>query len=158
MALGGGMAITHYGIKEIEEAYSEPDKPTEHFLPINQYNISIGVMNGGAIQQATNGSTINYTTSNEILRSISDFTNELKQFVENSNLSNDKVEELQIDIQTLELQTNSNKPKTEILKTSLNSIKNIIEGTISGVATNFISSNSELIVNKVIHLLSILSS
>lgn len=158
MALGGGMAITHYGIKEIEEAFSEPDKPTEHFLPINNYNINIGVMNGGAVQQATNNSTINYTNSNEVINAITDFTKELKQFIDNSNLSNDEVEELQTDIQTIEVQSNSKKPKTEILKASLNSIKTIIEGTIAGVTTNVITANSNLLIQKATHLLTLLTA
>lgn len=69
MPLRVGMAITHFEIKEIEDAFTEPDKPTEHFLPINQYNINSGIINGGAIQQATNNSTINYTNSSKILKS-----------------------------------------------------------------------------------------
>lgn len=158
MGSGIRLAITHSGIKEIEEALSEPTEPTEHFLPFNQYNINIGVMNGGAIQQATNNSTINYTNSSEVLNAITDFTGELKQFIDNSNLSNDEVEELQTDIQTIEVQSRSKKPKTEILKTSLNSIKTIIEGTIAGVATNLVTANSNLLVQKATNLLSLLTT
>src|SRR5690349_70026 len=47
MGAGIRLGITHQGIKEIEEALEQPDKPTEHFLPVEQYNINIGVMNGG---------------------------------------------------------------------------------------------------------------
>lgn len=158
MGSGIRLAITHYGIKEIEEALNEPNKQTEHFIPFNQYNISIGVMNGGAIQQSTINSTINYTNSSEILNAITDFTNELKQFIDNSNLSNDEVDELQTDIQTIEVQSKSKKPKTEILKTSLNSIKTIFEGTVAGITTNVISANSETIIQKAAHLLSLLSN
>ncbi len=33
---GINLVITHNGIKEIERALSEPDKPTTHFPPFNQ--------------------------------------------------------------------------------------------------------------------------
>lgn len=158
MGSGIRLAITHNGIKEIEEVLSDPNEPTEHFLPFNQYNINIGVMNGGAIQQATNNSTINYTNSSEILSAIADFTNELKQFIDNSNLSNDEVEELQTDIQTIEVQNKAKKPKTDILKTSLNSIKTIFEGTVAGVATNVVTANSGMMLQKVTHLLTLLAN
>jgi hypothetical protein len=159
-AMGSGirLAITHSGIKEIEEALSEPNKGTEHFLPINQYNINIGVMNGGAIQQATKNSTINYVNSIEIINEINNFTKELKNFISNSNLSNEEIEELQTDIQTIEIQSNSKKPKKEILKTSLTSIKTILEGVVAGVSTNVITANSETIIQKVTHLLSLMTN
>jgi hypothetical protein len=32
-------AITHNGVKEIEEVLSSPDRPTEHFLPYSQYTL-----------------------------------------------------------------------------------------------------------------------
>jgi predicted nucleic acid-binding Zn-ribbon protein len=115
-------------------------------------------MNGGAIQRATNNSIINYTNSSEILNAIADFTNELKQFIDNSNLSNDEVEELQTDIQTIEVQRKSKKPKTEILKTSLNSIKTIIESMVAGVATNVITANSDTLIQKATHLLTQLAN
>jgi len=158
MGAGIRLTITHCGIKEIEEALSEPSEPTEHFLPFNQYNINIGVMNGGAIQQATNNSIINYTNSSEVLNAIADFTNELKQVIDNSNLSSDEVEELQTDIQTIEVQRKSKKPKTEILKTSLNSIKTIIESMVAGLATNVITANSDTLIQKATYLLTLLAN
>ena len=36
---GGLIKISHSGIKEVEEAVSNPKKPTEHFDPIINYNI-----------------------------------------------------------------------------------------------------------------------
>jgi hypothetical protein len=38
-AMGGVIGLTHWGIKEVEQALENPDKPTEHFLPINIINI-----------------------------------------------------------------------------------------------------------------------
>lgn len=159
MGAGIRLTIAHNGIKEVEELLSEPSKSTEHFLPLNQYNtISIHNMSGGAIQQATSNSKINYTTSNEVLKGIAEFTDELKKFISRENLPNDEVEELKTDIETIEVQNKSRKPKTEILKTSLNSIKSIMERVVAGVTTKFIISNSKAIITKANHLIQILQN
>lgn len=49
--MGGGIAITHRGIKEVEQALRTPERRTEHFAPaINLINV--GQMTG-SIQQGT---------------------------------------------------------------------------------------------------------
>jgi predicted RNase H-like nuclease (RuvC/YqgF family) len=85
-------------------------------------------------------------------------TKELKNFISNSNLSNEEIEELQTDIQTIEVESNSKKPKIEILKTSLTSIKTILKGVVAGVSTNVITANSETIIQKITHLLSLMTN
>ena len=40
--------ITHYGVKEIEEALKNPEKPTEHFLPVINF-IKIESMSNSVI-------------------------------------------------------------------------------------------------------------
>lgn len=154
MGAGINLGITHYGVMEVERALSEPDKPTTHFLPFNQYNsINIEVMHGGIIQQATLDSTINYTTSNEVVNSISQFTNDLKEIIEKSSFEKEKKEEIETDIQTIELQINSKKPKSNILKETLKSIKTIVEGTISGVASGAIMTNPSALISKITNLI-----
>lgn len=157
-ALGGGMSITHYGVKEIEEAFTKPDRPTEHFIPVNQYNISIGVMHGGAIQQASNGTTINYTVSNDILDSVKQFAKELNAELHNLKISNAQKSELYSEIQTIEVQSNSPKPKTSILKETLLSVKTILESTIAGVAADLSSSAVQKLLEKTSHLITTLGS
>jgi hypothetical protein len=51
----GFIRLAHRGRKEIEQALSEPEEPTEHFLPlvVTQNYISIGSMTGSQIQQGT---------------------------------------------------------------------------------------------------------
>jgi hypothetical protein len=50
-------------------------------------------MNGGAIQQATNNSTINYITSNETLGKINDYVRELRLNLQELNLPIEQQEE-----------------------------------------------------------------
>lgn len=47
MTLGGGAAITHQGVKEVEDARDVPDRPTDHFPAgiihiTNSHNVNIG--------------------------------------------------------------------------------------------------------------------
>jgi len=37
--IGGGIAITHYGVKEVEGALSHPEESTHYFPPVNIINI-----------------------------------------------------------------------------------------------------------------------
>lgn len=135
MTLGGGFSITHLGILEIEEALSEPDKSTEHFLPFNQYNtIHIENMSGGAIQQASNNSTINNNiVSFNTITSIEDYIEKLTDFVNKDIIDKDIQNELLADIETIKQQTKSPKPKKTILKASLQSVKEILIGASGGI-------------------------
>ncbi len=67
---GSLISITHSGILEVEQAISEPNKPTEHFPPIFNF-ISIEQMNNSQIQQGSAGSnqTYNLTKHNRHLES-----------------------------------------------------------------------------------------
>jgi hypothetical protein len=51
---GGGIGMTHQGVLEMEQAQAAPEKPTEHFPPINF--IHIEHMTQSQIQQGTIGS------------------------------------------------------------------------------------------------------
>lgn len=128
------MTITHAGIKEVERILSKPNEPTEHFLPYNQYNIQIGTMSGGAIQQGTLNSNIAYVASSEAVNELKSFIDSLKSALPTLNLTTEQLQEVEADIQTIEQQGKSPKPKKEILKTVLLSIKTMIEGTAAGVA------------------------
>jgi hypothetical protein len=48
---GGIAGISHWGVREVEEALSNPDEPTHYFPPVNI--ISIGQMISSQIQQAS---------------------------------------------------------------------------------------------------------
>ena len=49
--MGGIISITHYGIKEVEDAKASPAQPTHHFPAVNVINV--GSMVNSAIQQAS---------------------------------------------------------------------------------------------------------
>lgn len=53
MTLGGGAAITHQGVKEVEEAEEHPERPTLHFPP---FVVSV-TTHGGAVHFGNDSST-----------------------------------------------------------------------------------------------------
>lgn len=145
MGAGIRLGITHWGIKEVEAALEMPDKPTEHFLPIANF-IHVETMSGGAIQQGTNHSIINQTVSGSSLNELRAFIETLKEELPKLNLSKEQREEIEADIQTIEQQSKSPKPKTEIIKYGLLSIKTVVEGAIAGIAANIVTPTTQHLI------------
>lgn len=143
MGAGLHLSITHYGIKEVEQALSEPEKPTEHFLPFNQYNtINISNMNGGAIQQATINSNISIV-SNDTIINVENYIEKIRKFVNEDIEDKELKDELLADIETISQQSKSPKPKSAILKLTLNSIKDILVGSLGGAIGTLITPKAQ---------------
>ena len=147
-ALGGIIGLTHIGLKEVEQAIESPDKPTEHFLPINIINI--GTMNNSSLQQATENSTLNYTFNDSKISEIEPITNRLKEILDTLNVSDESKKELSSEIQTLEIQRQSPRPKNIIISESLKTIRTILENAAGSVAGNALTH----IIGQITHLLS----
>jgi len=127
----GGIAITHDGVKEVQEATSNPEEPTLYFPPINVINIHH--MEGSQIQQGTSSSnqTGTFKLTNGV--EINEFIKLLKKQLPELTLTSDDESEIKSDITTLESQVVSSRPKSEIIKESLSSIKRILEGATGSV-------------------------
>lgn len=124
--IGGGISITHYGIKEVESAILNPDQPTQYFPPVNIINIQNMV--GSHIQQGTTSSHQTGSFNVEKTRDVESFIKQLKSELKSIQLSeNDKIE-IETDIATIETQNKSSRPKAGIVKESLSSIQRILEG------------------------------
>lgn len=118
--------ITHEGIKEIEEALSSPDEPTHYFPPVNIINIHH--MEGSQIQQGTVSSSQSGSFITENKNDIETFLNILKNKLPDLNLGVDDKTVINSDIDTVEAQLSSSRPKSSIVKESLKSIQRILEG------------------------------
>ncbi len=129
----GIVHLTHAGVVEIEAALSQPDKPTEHF-PVNI--IHIGQMYQSQIQQGAMGSTQEGAFASLDLPALEAFVRDLKTQIPQLGLTDDDEAEVQSDIATIETQLSSPRPKTEIIKESLRSIRNIAEGTVGSLAAS----------------------
>jgi len=122
--------LSHNGIVEIETAISKPDESTEHFPAINILNV--GTMIGSAVQQGSHYSTLTMTVTGECLEKIKSFASEVQRNLDSLNLATKLKEEAQADINTLISQTNSPKPKPNILRECLESLRTILEGAAGG--------------------------
>lgn len=128
-----GVCLTHAGVVEIEAASSQPDSPTEHF-PVNI--IHIGQMSNSQIQQGTAGSTQSGTFASLDLAAVAEFVEGVKTMLPGLGLTGDDEAEVQTDITTIETQLSSPRPKAEIIKESLRSIRNIAEGAVGSMAAS----------------------
>lgn len=125
------IAITHYGIVEIERALTKPDEPTTYFPPVNI--IHIGQMIGSQIQQSTNKSSqvLNYS-SNDI-EVITKFIADLKGQLPALKLDAETQAEVKADVETIEIQVKSPHPKHIIIREGLLSLRRILEDAAGSV-------------------------
>jgi hypothetical protein len=128
-----GVRLTHAGIVEIETALSQPDTPTEHF-PVNI--IHIGQMSHSQIQQGTADSAQSGTFGSLNLAAVTEFVRALKTQLPQLGLTGDDEAVAESDIATIETQLSSPRPKVEIVKESLRSIRNIAEGAVGSLAAS----------------------
>lgn len=121
--LDAGLYIKHGGVVEVEEALSKPESPTVHF-PANVTNyINIGSMVNSNISQASPNSNVINETGKQDLKEI---VIALKTVLKQAPSGPDR-EELASEIQTIESQIGSPRPKPVIIRESLASAKRILE-------------------------------
>ena len=129
--LGGTITISHAGILEIEEATLNPDKPTEHFLPINIINV--GSMINSGIQQGSNHSNQYVEYKVEDRKVLEELLAILGLNIDNLQLNSEDRKELISEKETIESQIKSPKPKTIIIRESLKTIRSLMEGVASSL-------------------------
>lgn len=122
----GNVSITHRGVLEVEEALSRPEKPTQHFPPMNF--IHIEHMENSQVQQGTYQSTQMAAFTPENLKTLNELVQKLKQELPQVALDSVKEKEAQAEIATIEAQLSSSKPKRIIIEESLKTLRAILEG------------------------------
>ncbi len=132
---GGDVNLTHSGILEVEQAQSQPDEPTQHLAPMNVvYKINAHTITNSPIQQGSPGATQSLTVIGEDHKqNLEDIVRSLRSSIDQLGLEDGDKAELEAEVQTLEAQVTSPKPKKEIVHPSLQSAKNILEGAASSV-------------------------
>ncbi len=123
--MGGSIGLTHAGIKEVEQALEYPDQPTEHFLPVNIINIHS--MQNSTLQQGTNNSTINFHIDQSRMDGIDAIISKLGEIKDTLALTAEQHAELTSEIQTIQSQRSSPKPKNVIIGESLKTIRTLME-------------------------------
>jgi hypothetical protein len=155
-AMGGLMAITHWGIKEIEEAIAAPNEETEHFPPlvIAENYIHVGSMVGSSLQQGTQDS-VQILASTLDLAELKALVDEIREALRAASLSEADQEEAGADLATLDAQIASPRLKPGIVRESLSSLKRIMEGAMgAGVASG--APHLPQLAERVAHMLTLL--
>ncbi len=142
----GSVSLTHEGVREVEEARSQPDHPTEHFAPINI--VYAQTITHSAIQQGSPGATQSFTIINQgEQQKLEAFIRSLRSSMDQLGLEEEQQAELEADIQTLEAQVASPKPKKEVIRPGLQSIGRILEGTASQAAASGLLQTIQALMN-----------
>lgn len=130
VSLGGGISITHWGVKEMEESLLNPTEPTVHFPAVNIINI--GHMENSQIQQGGIGNAQSYVDNTDVedLRKLISMIKDSSQ-----RISFDKTNQqnLSSDLATIEAQLSSSQPKKNVIIECLKSIKTVFEGVASNI-------------------------
>ncbi len=130
--LGGTIGITHYGIKQMEQALEHPNQASRYFPPVNIINI--GTMSNSQIQQGSTQPAQVQSIKVESPVRVKEFIDKLKVELETLPLDTPQKEEIRADIMTVEGQLKKGTPNKAILSESLKSIQTILEGISSNVA------------------------
>jgi len=131
-AIGGMIGITHRGIREVEKALSNPNKPTDYFPPVINI-ISANQIIDSQIQQASPGAIQVVTIGEDKYEKLKEVIQSLKESIDQIPLSIEQKSELKSDIMTVETQLSSQKPKPKIINECVGSIIRILEGAAGSV-------------------------
>ena len=123
--------ISHVGVVEVEAALDNPDRPTQHFLPFNIINVN--QMTNSNIQQASPEATQVVTFDESKYEELKEVILSLKESIDQLGLDPQQKPEFQADIEAIEAQIASSKPKATIITERLGSIKRILESATSSV-------------------------
>jgi hypothetical protein len=84
-------------------------------------------MNNSSLQQGTNNSNISFVYNAQTSVDLNEIINSLYQIKDSLQLSNELQNELISELQTIEIQSKSAKPKNIIINESLKTIRTILE-------------------------------
>lgn len=126
-ALGGTIGITHWGVKEMEQALSDPNKPTTHFPAVVNVIQIAGDVVGSQIQQATEESQQIQITQ-DTQRALTEFLSRLEKDLTEIKAEANTLRDLKADIQTIKAQLGAAQPKRSIVREALSSVRSILEG------------------------------
>jgi hypothetical protein len=128
--------ITHAGVVEVETALDNPDQGTEHFAPVSVTQIFYRDVIGSAIQAGSPGATQTTTIGDLNLDRVRQFVERYEEAEPSLGLEAEEAAEAQADIATIRAQLDSPRPKPEIIRGSLRSVRTILEGATGSLAAS----------------------
>lgn len=142
------LTLTHKGVREVEAARSRPALPTEHFPPLDEIEATLadrppsdqdGTAKVGELTALAESDRL------EVLR----MARSLQDWADRLALGEEQRAEYDADIRTIEAQLDSPRPKTELIKVALESIKSVAEkasnspGSVGNIVSSGIASTIE---------------
>ena len=130
-SLDGDVSITHLGVKEVEQSLARPDEPTEHFPPATHIHVTGNVY---GLQASTIDSTQHVTVvlQDSEREAIAAFTAAFRDAL--GALPEGEREIAQADLQTLEAQLGSPRPRVLVMREALRSLRAVAEGGAGSAA------------------------
>ena len=142
-SMGGGISITHYGIKEVEHALSAPQMPTDHFpAMVNITNIE--TMQNSSIQQGTIASSQVVTSTVQQNKDFEKILNDIKVEISKLNLSTQDKNDIELQIATLDNQCKSSRKNTAVINGTIDTMKTILKGAAGSGLWQLITQLSSL--------------
>ncbi len=134
----GGNSHSSLSISEIIEIINTTLKfgGPSRFPPVSY--IHVENMSHSRIQQSTSDSNQVFNFSSENKKEIVELISEIKQHIDELNLSLQDKSEAKADVETIETQIASPKPKSAIIRESLLSLKTIFEGIAGNVVADLL--------------------
>lgn len=124
------IGITVPGVDEVERALEQPDHATENFAPFNL--IHVNQMIHSQIQQGTAGSTQQQTALDEAaISTIVTLVAQLRDVLIPKLEGSDR-QEAQAQIETIESQLKSPRPRRLVVIESLRTLRNLAENMLAG--------------------------
>jgi hypothetical protein len=134
-AMGSMLGITHLGVVEVEESRTRPDRPTEHLAA---FNMIVGNVYNSQIQQGTIGSIQLKEEPERLTSDVRALIKVFRQHLDALSLPDDQREEAEAELATLQAQAGSPKPKREIIRASLVTLRDITLSVGGSVAAQAI--------------------
>jgi hypothetical protein len=122
--------MTHAGVVEVENALTQPERPTHYFPPVINI-LHVQSMVGSQIQQGTHSSAQSQLVTQNDLDALKALVAALRQNLGSLPLDASARSEADAELHTVEAQLKSSKPKASILRESLTTLRNLVEGVAS---------------------------
>jgi hypothetical protein len=138
IGIGHRVGITHKGVREVEAALSEPDKPTRYFPPASHIIIVQGDLHNSPIQQGTHHSTQTISYTAETSHDLRQFLVLVKQELLQLPLAPDDQSQAEAEVTTMQAQLAAPRPNPGILKASGQALHSILLGVAGNLATDLL--------------------
>lgn len=127
LGAGGSIVIEHEGVRHVENAIAQPERPTQFFPPVNI--IHVESMLGSQIVQGSSQTTItNQPVTEASIEDLRNLLAQIRQATIVGDLAKDDRKEIESECATIEAQLTSPRPKRGIIREGLSSLRNILEG------------------------------